>query len=180
MQRPARFRVFPHPFRRVHALAVLLVLAALPACAETQATETDAVRTEVGRIEAALAEIEARALRDPELLRRDQALGEELMAAMVQADPGLAAAAGALPLLQARYSDAVAAGDAAAAAEVNRRIAAIEERYLRAQAAALREPSLAERVERFNTLLRRRMIETDAAAADLFERYAELRGLLRP
>lgn len=180
MQRPARLRVFPHVIPQVQVLAVLWALAALPACAETQAAETGALRSEVGRIESMLAEIEARALRDPELLRMNESLGAELMAAMVEADPGLPAAAGALPLLQDRYSDAIQAGDAAAAAEVGRRIAAIEERYLRAQAAALRESALAERVERFNALLRRRMIETDAAAADLLERYAELRGLLRP
>lgn len=180
MQSPARFYVCPHVLRQVHALAVLLALAVLPACAETQAVETDTLRNEVGRIESMLAEIEARALRDPELFRRDQVLGEELMTAMVEADRGLAAAAAQLPLLQDRYSEAIQAGDAAAAAEVNRRIAAIEERYLRAQEAALREPSLAERVERFNALLRRRMIETDVAAADLLECYAELRGRMVP
>ena len=176
MKRHACFPTLPR--RHARALAVLCALALLPACAETQATEAKPLRSEVGRVEAALAEIEARALRDPELLRMDEALGAELMAAMVRADPGLPAAAGLLPLLQEQYGSAVRAGDAAAAARVGRRIAAVERRYLRAQEAALRNPSLAERTDRFNTLLRWRMIETDRAAEGLLRRYAELRGIL--
>jgi hypothetical protein len=164
--------------RRTHALTVLFALALLPACAETQEVESDAVRSEVTRIERALAEIESRALADPELMRMDRVLGEELMDAMVAADPGLPAAAGSLLLLRERHQGAVEAGDAEAARDLGRRIGALEERYLRAQAAALRRPSLTERVDRFNTLLRRRMIQTDAAAERLLQRYAELRGIL--
>lgn len=176
MQDSARFRTLPRVSRHARALAALAALALLPSCAETQAMEAGPVRTEVSRVEAALAEIESRALRDPELQRMDRALGEELMAAMVKADPGLPAAAGLLPLLQEQYGRAIQAGDAAAGADVNRRIDAIERRYLRAQEAALRDRSLAARADRFNALLRRRMVEADAAADDLFRRYAELRG----
>lgn len=166
--------------RCTHIGAVLCALALLPACAETQAQEggTEAVRSEVARIEGALAEIESRALRDPELRRMDQVLGEALMDAMIAADPGLPGAARTLTRLRERHQDAVRAGDANAARELNVRIEAIEQRYLQAQADALRQPSLAERVERFNTLLRRRMIQTDQAAERLLRRYAELRGML--
>lgn len=166
--------------RRMHVAAVLCALALLPACAETQAQEagTEAVRSEITRIEGALAEIESRALRDPELRQQDQVLGEALMDAMIAADPGLPAAARSLALLRERHQDAVQAGDADAARSLGLRIEAIEERYLQAQADALRQPSLAERVDRFNTLLRRRMIQTDDAAERLLRRYAELRGIL--
>lgn len=166
--------------RRMHTVAVLGALALLPACAETQAQEpgSEAVRSEVTRIEGALAEIEARALQDPELRRMDRRLGEELMDAMIAADPGLPAAAKNLMPLRERHQGAVQAGDADAARSLGLRIEAIEERYLRAQADALRRPSLAERVDRFNTLLRRRMIQTDDAAERLLRRYAELRGIL--
>jgi hypothetical protein len=179
--RPATSGLHQPPWiRRTHAVAVLCALALLPACAPTQAQEagTEAVRSEITRIEGALAEIEARALRDPELRRMDQALGEALMDAMIAADPGLPAAARRLTHLRERHQGAVRAGDADAARSLGLRIEAIEQRYLQAQAAALRRPSLAERVDRFNTLLRRRMIQTDAAAERLLQRYAELRGIL--
>ncbi len=178
MHRSARFRT--NPRRHARALAAIVALALLPACAETQAMEAGPARAEVSRVEQALKEIESRALRDPELMRLDEALGAELMQAMVSADPGLPAAAGQLPLLQEQYGRAIQAGDAAAAAQVNRQIAAIERRYLRAQSDALRNRSLAERTDRFNAVLRQRMIEADAAAAGLFERYAELRGRMGP
>lgn len=166
--------------RRAHAVTMLCALALLPACAETQAQEagTEAVRSEITRIEGALAEIELRALQDPELRQQDQALGEALMDAMIAADPALPAAARSLTLLRERHHGAVRAGDADAARDLGLRIEAIEQRYLRAQADALQQPSLAERVDRFNTLLRRRMIQTDDAAERLLRRYAELRGIL--
>ena len=161
-------------------LALLCLLPCQPGCAQPREPVTDTARAEAARIEAELAEIEARALRDPELRRMEQSLGEELMEAMLRADPGLAAAAGRLPLLQDARARAIDAGDAAEAAEAARQIAAIERRYLRAQRAALRQGPLAERVDRFHTLLRRRMIETEAAAESLLRRYAELQRLLHP
>lgn len=166
--------------RRGRVLAAACALAVLSACGASReiAPETDSVRAEAARIEATLAEIESRALRDPELLRMDRALGEALMAAMVRADPGLPAAAGRLPSLRADHRRALQAGDEAAAGELGRRIAAIEQRYLRAQAEAVRESPFAERVTAFKALLRRRMIETDAAAAGLLRRYAELHDRL--
>lgn len=164
---------------RTHVVAVLCALSLLTACTQTQAQEagTEAVRSEITRIEDALAEIESRALRDPELRQQDQVLGEALMDAMIEADPGLPAAARSLTLLRERHQGAVRAGDTDAARSLGLRIEAIEQRYLQAQAAALRRPSLAERVDRFNTLLRRRMIQTDDAAERLLRRYAELRGM---
>jgi hypothetical protein len=166
--------------RRTHVFTVLCGLALLLACTDTHAqdTGTEAVRSEITRIEGALAEIESRALRDPELRQQDQVLGEALMDAMIAADPGLPAAAKSLTHLRERHQGAVRAGDADAARSLGLRIEAIEQRYLQAQAAALRRPSLAERVDRFNTLLRRRMIQTDDAAERLLRRYAELRGIL--
>lgn len=165
--------------RRTHVVAVLCALAPLPACAESQAREAgaEAVRSEITRIEGALAEIESRALQDPELRRMDQALGEELMDAMIAADPALPAAAERLMHLRERHQAAVDAGEADAARDLGGRIEAIEQRYLQAQAHALRRPSLSERVDRFDTLLRRRMIRTDDAAERLLRRYAELRGM---
>ncbi len=162
-------------------LAVLLcALLCQAGCAQAQEPATETARAEAARIEATLADIESRALRDAELRRMNQALGEEMMEAMLRADPGLAAAAGRLPLLEDARARAIDAGDAAAAAEAARRMAAIERRYLRAQRAALRQGPLAERVDRFNALLRRRMIETEEAADGLLRRYAELQRLLDP
>jgi hypothetical protein len=161
-------------------IAILFVLPWQAGCAQAQDPATEPARAEAARIEAALAEIESRALRDAELRRMNLALGEELMDAMLRADPGLAAAAGRLQLLEDARARAIEAGDAAAAAEAARGIAAVEQRYLRAQRAALRHGQLAERVDRFNALLRRRMIETEGAADGLLRRYAELQRLLDP
>lgn len=165
------------PARLVLLQCVVLLHAG---CAQAQEPAAETARAEAARIEAALADIESRALRDAELRRMNQALGEELMEAMLRADPGLTAAAERLPLLQDARARAIDTGDAAAAADAARRIAAIERRYLRAQSAALRQGPLAERVDRFNALLRRRMIETEEAADGLLRRYAELQRLLDP
>lgn len=164
----------------IRVVTLLSALTCQAACAQPGTPATETAQAEAARIEDALAAIEARALSDPDLRSMDQALGEELMAAMMRADPGLAAAAERLPRLDQARTRAIDAGDAAAAAEAARRIAAIERRYLRAQAAALRDVSLAERVDRFNALLRRRMVETDEAAGSLLRRYAELQPLLGP
>jgi hypothetical protein len=158
----------------VRLAAVLGAAVIQSACAQLRAPAAETANAEAARIEAALADIESRALLDPELRGMDRALGDQLMAAMVRADPGLAAAAGRLPLLHDARAQAIQAGDAAAAAATDRRIAALERRYLRAQAAALRDAPLAERVARFNALLRRRMMESDEATEALLRRYAEL------
>lgn len=148
--------------------------------AQAQDASTEHPRAEAARIEAALADIEARALRDPELRSMDVELGKELMEAMVRVDPGLTTAAERLPVLQDARARAVRAGDAAAARDAARRIQAIERRYLQAQAEALRQSALAERIERFNTLLRRRMMQMDEDAGHLLRRYAELQPHLNP
>jgi hypothetical protein len=166
------------PITRLVTLLGALLLQA--GCAQAQGPVTETKRAEAARIEAALAEIESRALSDSDLRSMNQALGEELMSGMLRADPGLAAAAERLPLLEEARARAIDAGDAAAAADAARRIAAIQQQYLRAQRAALREGALAERVDRFNALLRRRMIETEEAADGLLRRYAELQHLLDP
>lgn len=166
--------------RPMHTLLVLFALLALPACAESQTSGMSAARTEAARVERALADIEARALRDPELLRLNEELGQSLMSAMVRADPGLADAAVRMTGLRERRAAAVRTGDASAVALADREIGEIQARYVRAQAAALNQPTLADRIDRFNALLRRRMIETDGAAAQLLERYAELTRLLNP
>lgn len=167
----------------IRPIGVVTLLGALlcqASCAQPRTPGTETARAEAARIEEALAAIEARALSDPHLRSMDQALGEELMAGMVRADAGLAAARERLALLDGARTRAIAAGDAAAAAEAARRIALIERRFVRAQAAALRDVSLAERVERFHARLRRHMVETDQAAGVLLRRYAELQPLLGP
>lgn len=166
--------------RPIRLATLFCAVALCVACARVHRPAAETAEAEAARIEAALAEIEARTLDDPALRRMDRALGDELMAAMVRGDPGLAAAVGRLPLLDDARARAVQAGDAAAAAEAARRIAAIERRYLGAQSAALRDASLAERVDRFHALLRRRMVETDQSAGALLRRYAELRSLREP
>jgi hypothetical protein len=166
--------------RPIRLATLLCAAAACVVCAQVRRPAAETAEAEAARIEAALAEIESRVLRDPELRRMDQALGDELMAAMVRADPGVAAAVGRLPLLDDARARAIHAGDAAAAAEAARGIAAIQRRYLDAQAAALRDASLAERVDRFHARLRRRMVETDESAGALLRRYAELQSLLGP
>lgn len=166
--------------RSIRLATLFYAVASCVACAQVHRPAAETVQAEAARVEAALAEIEARTLGDPALRRMDEALGDELMAAMVRGDPGLAAAVGRLPLLDDARTRAIQAGDAAAAAEAERTIAAIERRYLDAQSAALRDASLAERVDRFHTLLRRRMMATDESARVLLRRYAELQSVPGP
>ena len=167
-------------FRLIRLVTLFCAVASCAACAQVHRPAGEAEDAEAARIEAALAEIESRALDDPALRRMDQALGDELMAAMVRADPGLATAVGRMPLLDDARTRAIQEGDAAAAAEAARAIAAIERRYLAAQSTALRDAALAERVDGFNARLRRRMVETDESAGALLRRYAELRSLHGP
>lgn len=113
---------------------------------------------------------------DTILARMDLRLGADLMAAMLAADPELAALAPRLPELEAQARVARESGDSASAAAFERSIQEIQARYLRGQQAAVREPALAAQIRVFDALVRQRMEEADGDARLLWTRLRKLEG----
>lgn len=129
--------------------------------------EDELVMKEYLYVATRLEAIQERALRDPALQRLNEALGERMLAAMDAVDPGLADALRRVPELEVRR---VSEHDPAAPPPAPE-LAEIERRYREAQQEALLLPDLAEEVGLFHHLLRRRMIQQDAAADSLLARY---------
>jgi hypothetical protein len=118
--------------------------------------------------------IQERALRDPALQRMNEALGETMLAAMDAVDPGLADALRRVPELEVRRVSEHDPVHPGASPPPSAELAEIERRYRDAQQEALLLPDLAEEVGLFHHLLRRRMIQQDAAADSLLTRFQEL------
>jgi hypothetical protein len=149
------------------ALFLIAAVAAVPSAAPGRAQED--VRAEAARIERRLDRIEARVLgEDAELRRMNQALGDELLAAMEAISPGAEDDARRLAALRAR-TDAENPAEPSAA-EARRLEAKVEA----VRSAALRQPRMRAMVEAFHLLLREKMIEADPEAGPLLERYADL------
>jgi hypothetical protein len=135
-------------------------------------------RLELAQVERRLQAIQEKALRDPELARLDSLLGAEVAAAMARHDPELHLATDDVERLARRLTEAEGVGDEAAALAIAEEIRALNERFERARAAALKEPALADQVAVFNETLRLRMVEESPDAAQLFRRLERLNASL--
>lgn len=166
--------------QRLGRLLALCACAIAGACGDAQPGSMRAAPSPVDRaglraradaLAERLEKIEARALREPELRRMNQALGAQLMDGMVAADPRLEEELARVPKLTARAAAARRGGDSAGLREARRELGAISRRFSRAREAALRDRQLAVRVSVFDHLLRERMLSIDPAAARLLARY---------
>ena len=133
---------------------------------------------ELAEVERRLAAIEEEARRDPELESLNELLGAELRAAMEAEDPGLHAELERVVSLEEVASTAEAAGDVETLRTLTEQVTRTQRRFEATRAAALRRGDLADRVEVFHAVLRRRMIAEHPETARLLARYRELNALL--
>jgi hypothetical protein len=163
--------------KRIRGALVTFALgcAAAPAAAQDGDGGRAEWRREAERIVSRLERIEGRLLEsDAELRRLDVALGADLMAGILEADPALARDADRLPRLDAQMEAARQRGDSAALRRAETEMAGMQRRWTEAHARALRDPALDTKVRVFQALLRERMRETDPAAAGLLDRLEVL------
>jgi hypothetical protein len=155
---------------RLLLAATAVACAPLAAAAQNGGDRHEAWRAEAVGIATRLEQIEAGLLEDPELRRMDQALGAELIAEMLRADPALARDAERLPTLDAERTAARARDDGTSLRRLDAERAEMQRRWKRARAAALADAELAAKVRVFNALLRERLRVSSPAAARLLDR----------
>ena len=168
-------------FRFVAPLALLAVLTPATLMAQDGAVappqlppEARELIAELQQIQSELEPIQQQAFQDPELAAEQQALAADIEVYMVAADSSVPAQVERLRALMAGARDAQDAGDRDRMNEVVMEARQIEQRLQSAQAAALRHPEIAPRVEAFQANLQERMVEVDPSAATLLARAKEI------
>jgi hypothetical protein len=158
------------------ALASFLVVGGSAAQEPKSPSELDSHRwsAEYQDITRQLSEIEAKALQNPALQHANEILGAQMTAALERADPLLPAALQRIPAMEAEARRAEQRGDYGALRMLGEEIRAIEARYRKAQASALRSQELADRVQLFQELLQNEMRRVEPAADSLLTRFQQL------
>jgi chaperonin cofactor prefoldin len=129
---------------------------------------------ELQQIQAKLAEIQAKALEDAQLQASQEAIGAEVKASMEKLDPALAGSVERVQALEEEAAKAQQSGDQAKLQQLAAEAQGIEARFMEAQAKALEQPELANKIESFQSSLEKKMAEVDPQAPALIQRYKEL------
>lgn len=112
-----------------------------------------------------------KAMQDPQLRAEQEALGRDLKAAVVRADPSLADMETRARAMEAEAVRAKQAGDQAKLAKLAQDAQQIQVRLMNAQNRVMREqPALANRARAFEEKLRRKMIQVEPQTMALVER----------
>jgi hypothetical protein len=129
---------------------------------------------EIEQIHVQLAQLQERALQDPDLAARQDSLGNHIKVTMEAIDPSLAQNLGRIEEMERQAAEAEARDDEAKLAELREEARQIEQRFVAAQRQALQRPDLAAEFSAFQTLLQERMLQTDPDAPRLLARFQEL------
>lgn len=146
------------------------------AAAQQPAADVQAWFAELQSIDQRLQTVQMKALQDPALDSVRQSLGAQIEAAVVKADPSLANLPEQVSTLQAKFQQAQQAGDQAAIQKLNAEAQALEARFMKAREAALSEPNLAARAQRFQNDLEKKMIALEPEMPKLLARGKELQA----
>lgn len=184
--------------KRIHAPLLALALAAVPAGLAAQKASPRATRAsapaaaasqremqtwyaELQQIGARVQGVKVKALQaSPALRAREEALAKELKAAMLRADPTLAAVEARAPALEAEGRRAQQAGDQAKLMRLMEEVRQIELRVLNAQQKVLQGNSgLLAKLRAFETDLRKKMVEVEPQLPQLLQRAELLQGKLQ-
>jgi hypothetical protein len=151
-----------------------------PAGAAARQREMQAWYSELQQIGARLQQVKGRALQASPVLRaREEALAKELKAAMLKADPSLAAVEGRAPALEAEGRKAQQAGDQAKLMKLMEEARQIELRVMSAQQKVLQDPAMVAKLRAFETDLRKKMVEVEPQLPQLLQRAELLKGKLQ-
>lgn len=140
--------------------------------------EMQAWYAELQQIGARLQAAHARAMQDPALRARQEALARDFRAAVLRVDPGLAGVEGRARTMEAEARRAQQAGDQASFMKLMEEARQIEIRIMNAQKKLLEDPAFAGRVRAFETELRKKMVEVEPQTPQLIARAELLQGKL--
>ncbi|HEY7767638.1 hypothetical protein, partial [Longimicrobium sp.] len=134
---------------------------------------------ELQRLSGHLAQVHERALQNPELRRRRDALMQGIQQAMDAADPELRTLASRARQIPAEVQTAQRRGDAARLRSLDREAAQIRARFMNVEAGVMRQPAVARQVRSYEELLRREMVRIEPLTESLLARSADLQRLLQ-
>jgi hypothetical protein len=168
---------------RTAARTVLLTLAAIAAPGAVSAQDSAAAGlppqanewlAEIQQIHVQLAELQERALQDPDLAARRDSLGNHIRVAMETIDPSLSQSMGRIEEMERQAAEAEAQSDSAKLTQLRGEAQQIEQQFIDAQQQALQLPDLAAEVTAFQQLLQEKILATSADAPRLLARFQEL------
>jgi succinate dehydrogenase/fumarate reductase flavoprotein subunit len=146
------------------APAAVFLLAAGPVSAAAQATpqqqppaEIQALAAELQQVEARLAPLHMQALQDPELQQEHQAIAEAVRDAIVRHEPDMEETVGRLDALMREAQQAQASGDAERIEQLAREGMELQPLFAEAQARAMAEPEIRQRIEAFQRQIHARI-----------------------
>jgi len=179
-----------HRFSRAALVAALMVPAALAAqtprpvnaraAAPQGATAANARAwmAELRQIQERLQAAHNRVMQDPQLRQAQESLFHEVKVAMQRTDPGLDALARRVDSMQAEAAAAVQRGDRARVQQLNTELVPIQQRFMRAQQAVMRQPAIQQRAAALEQRLHARMLQVEPETDRLLARGSELQGRL--
>jgi hypothetical protein len=160
------------------AVAVAQQQMPAPAMTPAQQQEVEQVLTELRQVNAKLEAIREKAMADPQLQSRQEALGNEVKAAMEKADPELPRSLARAAALDAEAIQAQQASDAAKLQKLAQEAEAIRMRFDEARYKALSQPEVAAKLDAFQSSVEARMTQVDPEAPSLIKRFQDLEDRL--
>lgn len=164
------------------ALPAMLPAQARPATARPAAASPAEVRgwtSELRLIGERLQAAHTRAMQDPELRAAGEALARDIKTAMERADPELDRLATRARGMQEEMRAAEQRGDRTRLTTLMRELDGIQERFVRAQEAAMRSGDLLERNRRYEARLRARLVQIEPETDRLLERSRDLQSRIQ-
>jgi hypothetical protein len=181
--------VLTHRFSRAALIAALMVPAALaaqtprPVNARAAAPQANAANarawmSELQQIQGRLQAAHNRVMQDAQLREAQESLFRDVKVAMQRTDPGLDALARRVESMQAEAAAAVQRGDRARVQQLNADLVPIQQRFMRAQQAVMRQPAIQQRAGALEQRLHARMLQVEPDTDRLLARGRELQGRL--
>jgi hypothetical protein len=133
---------------------------------------------ELQQIQARLQAAHNRMMQDPQIRGQQDALMRDVRAAMLRVDPGLEALAARVDGMRAQAETAQQRGDRQQLQRLNTELITIQQRFIRAQQAVMRQPALAQRAQQLEETLHTRMLQLEPETDRLLARGKLLQGRL--
>ena len=133
---------------------------------------------ELQQIQARLQAAHNRVMQDGQVRGQQDAFMRDVKAAMLRVDPGLDALATRVEAMQGQAVTAQQRGDRQQLQRLNTDLTAIQQRFIRAQQAVMRQPALSRRALQLEETLHSRMLQVEPETDRLLARGKLLQGRL--
>jgi hypothetical protein len=137
-----------------------------------------AAYAELMQIQARLQAAHNRVMQDPQVRGQQDAFMRDVKVAMLRVDPGLDALATRVEGMRGQAETAQRRGDRVQLQRLNTDLVAIQQRFLRAQQAVMRQPALSQRALQLEQTLHARMLQVEPQTDALLARGKLLQGRL--